>query len=536
MGSKLKLKIAVAVIDRIVPCWQAALISAARNVAGVEVTVIRLRPDPELRQPVAPSVMNLDSADYRVTRRLTSVADPLKKVFIESPIQTANFRKDYFDLVIDLAGNIAAARGLIPRRAVWSPAFGKHFRLHDNYPCLEEVLAGDEVTTTALIERGMGGDSPQIMRAAYTAVDPHSIFVTRAQALWAAAQLVAAALRDVGLAADLPARPLPREVREKDRPALAVSGERAFQFAISGLRHAWRGLWWRDEWRVHFKTGSGADFRKADPAEFTVLPSPKGGFLADPFGVEHSGRTVIFAEEYPYSTRRGVISWVELKDGVPQASPQAALTKPHHLSYPFLIEDEGALYMIPESSAAGTVELYKCHAFPGDWRLEATLLKGLKAVDTTIARVQDKLWMFTAVKRPETRNFDELHLYSADQLTGPWTPHPRNPVRFDARDSRPAGALFKLGDAWIRPAQDGTVRYGRQVKFQRITKLSLTEYSEETLTILSPEMLPGIEGVHTWNQSANLALFDSVRGVFKFRPYLPVAFVRDRNKLRMNNN
>ena len=39
---------------------------------------------------------------------------------------------------------------------------------------------------------------------------------------------------------------------------------------------------------------------------------------------------------------------------------------------------------------------------------------------------------------------DELHLYSAPGILGPWKPHPRNPVKSDVRSARPAGRVYHV--------------------------------------------------------------------------------------------
>lgn len=513
MTSKSRLRIAIAVGDRRVPRWQAAAVSDACRIAGIEISVIRLAPDQEQRKPAAPSLRRLDRADYRITRRLTSVQDPLQESFIDLPIQTANFRKAHFDVVVDLCGNLRAARALMPRLAIWSMAFGKYLCPQDEYPCVEEVLAGDDVTSAFLLTRERPAYNAQILGEAHTAVDRHSIFVTRAQALWAAPQLITAALAQLAGGSLPAARPLPAR---KARPPLSVSGKTALDFALQALGHAWRSLIRRDEWQVHYRIGPDIGYKNPGLAGFTAIPRLKTGFLADPFVIEREGRTVIFGEEYPRATRRGVISCVELRDGKPLGEPVRVLERPYHLSYPFLMTEGAELFMIPETSANNTVELYRCLRFPGEWRLEAILLKGIKAADTTVARIDGRFWMFTAVKRPETRNFDELHLYSADELTGPWLPHAANPVRFDVRDSRPAGALFQDGESWIRPAQDGSLRYGRRIAFQRITALTAAAYTEEPAGLLDPGGVADFEGVHSWNRSENIGVIDSVRQVCKF--------------------
>ena len=60
------------------------------------------------------------------------------------------------------------------------------------------------------------------------------------------------------------------------------------------------------------------------------------------------------------------------------------LERDHHLSYPFVFEHEGVVYMLPERGEAGRVELHRAVAFPDEWRLDRVLLDGLTAVDATL--------------------------------------------------------------------------------------------------------------------------------------------------------
>jgi hypothetical protein len=326
---------------------------------------------------------------------------------------------------------------------------------------------------------------------------------------------VTAALRQLVNGSLAAARPLPKM---QARPPLSLGGGQAFWYFMSALCHAWRSLFWRDEWQVQYRPGPDSGYKNNDLAGFTCLPRLQGSFLADPFVIERAGRRFIFCEEYLFNEKRGIISCLEIKEGEPQGPPIRVLEKPYHLSYPFLIAEGDALYMIPESSAHNTVDLYRCTRFPDMWRLEATLLEGIKAVDATVALIGGKYWMFTAVKRAETRNFDELHLYTSPGLRGPWLPHPGNPLRFDVRAARPAGALFQDGDSWIRPAQDGTLRYGRRLSFERITALTESAYSEEHAGFVEAH---DFEGVHTWNRAASLGVIDSVRSFSKFARLWP---------------
>ncbi len=64
--------------------------------------------------------------------------------------------------------------------------------------------------------------------------------------------------------------------------------------------------------------------------------------------------------------------------------PRTVLERDHHLSYPFVFEHEGAIYMLPETGEAGRIELHRAVEFPDHWELDRVLLDGLTALDATL--------------------------------------------------------------------------------------------------------------------------------------------------------
>src|SRR5690606_16517856 len=99
-----------------------------------------------------------------------------------------------------------------------------------------------------------------------------------------------------------------------------------------------------------------------------------------------------------HKTGKGIISFVEFgQDGRPgDAVP--VLEEPWHLSYPFLIEQEGEVYMIPEASLSGEIALYRATDFPRGWLKEATLVSGVEAADATVIRHGGRFWMFAVAR------------------------------------------------------------------------------------------------------------------------------------------
>ncbi|MBP2664588.1 MAG: glycosyl transferase group 1 family protein, partial [Firmicutes bacterium] len=176
---------------------------------------------------------------------------------------------------------------------------------------------------------------------------------------------------------------------------------------------------------------------------FQIIRPPAGRFFADPFIIENEGKNYIFFEDYRLRTRKGVISCIEIDEQGNCSEPQTILEKEYHLAYPFLLKTEQGIFMIPDTSANNTIELYEAVKFPYQWALKRVMMNGFKASDSTIYLHNEKLWLFTNIMNPhEPAGKGELCVFYADSLFGEWQPHRRNPVNQDPRTARPAGNIF----------------------------------------------------------------------------------------------
>ncbi|MBD0319201.1 MAG: hypothetical protein ICV87_02640 [Gemmatimonadetes bacterium] len=238
----------------------------------------------------------------------------------------------------------------------------------------------------------------------------------------------------------------------------------------------------------------------------TVIP-PRDRLWADPFPIVVDGRAYIFFEELIHGGR-GHISAIEVTADGPAGPAFRVLERPYHLSYPFLFRWNGSLYMLPESSANRTVELYRCVSFPGEWVLEKVLLEDIHAVDATLAEIDGRWWMFANVATGGMSDFDNLHLFYADTPLGPWTPHAQNPVQSDVRRARPAGAIQRRDGRLIRPGQDSSVRYGYAISLNEIVELTPERYHEVERGKILPEWRAGLQGTHCINHADGLTVID----------------------------
>lgn len=216
----------------------------------------------------------------------------------------------------------------------------------------------------------------------------------------------------------------------------------------------------------------------------------RADFVADPFLLCRDGRWHLFFEILDQDTGRGVIGLAESDDGRRFTYRQVVLREPFHLSYPFVFEHEGEVYMTPEALDAGGVRLYRATRFPTAWEPVATLVAG-RLADPTVFRHAGRWWLF-ACGAPSRH--DDLRLYTAEALEGPWREHPASPlIAGDRRSARPAGRPVFHGGAWLRFAQDCDPVYGSRVRAFRVTGLTPDRYAE-TLCLPDPVLAPGGEG------------------------------------------
>ena len=80
--------------------------------------------------------------------------------------------------------------------------------------------------------------------------------------------------------------------------------------------------------------------------------------VADPFLFVHKGILFLFYERKKLSSP-GEIMMTCTKDLESWSKPIVVLKENFHLSYPFVFQDNGRIYMVPESGEDGSIRLYE---------------------------------------------------------------------------------------------------------------------------------------------------------------------------------
>jgi hypothetical protein len=209
-----------------------------------------------------------------------------------------------------------------------------------------------------------------------------------------------------------------------------------------------------------------------------VTDNEQTSFVADPFMVKEDSTWHMFFEVMDAKSYKGKIALASSADALTWTYQGIVLCEPYHLSYPYVFKWKNDYFMIPESSAANAVRLYRADRFPKQWSFVSVLLTG-KYVDGSVFRYGDRWWLFAANPSETTT----LRLFYSDELAGPWVEHLKSPViKGNAHIARPGGRVLVFDDRVVRYAQDGAPNYGAQLRAFEIVELTTETYEEREVT------------------------------------------------------
>lgn len=371
-----------------------------------------------------------------------------------------------------------------------------------------EVLHSQPVTTSVLEMVGADGERSTLEQTWTTtyALSP-SVNINYVQ--WSAALLLERALKRISETSWQAYQVRDRRTEEIADPASPDLIRQISLILKYGLRivSTWlheRVFW--DQWHLKFRL---SDEHSWDLGEYETILPPLDEFWADPHVLERNGKYYAFVEVYTKKRRLGHQGVIEIDPNGHWTPPREVLVKDYHVSYPFLVEEGGKLYMIPETKKNNAIELYECVEFPHRWEFCMTLMEGVKAVDTTLIFEGGSWWMFVVLSLGNERTYENLLVFSSPTLlTKNWVPHPLNPVVSDARRARPAGALYKEHGKWYRPAQDCSYKYGYGLRIFEIVELTRSGYVEREVRRIEPDWSKRATGIHTLARSGRLSVVD----------------------------
>jgi len=194
--------------------------------------------------------------------------------------------------------------------------------------------------------------------------------------------------------------------------------------------------------------------------------------VADPFLFVAHDRIYLFYEVKTDHSHGEIWAQSMAPDGA-WVDHGCVLKEDFHLSYPQVFCYDGRIFMIPEAAQSGQVILYEAHDFPNGWKRHSILVDEPLRDPTIVFDGDNEVFLIASSGSYDLKLFHSSDLFSGFQFAGIF-------IENDPSVARCGGGFIRIGEDLIRPAQDCSIAYGKQIDLRLVKQMSRTSYVEET--------------------------------------------------------
>ena len=263
-------------------------------------------------------------------------------------------------------------------------------------------------------------------------------------------------------------------------------------------------------WDIAYRKSSNTLLEEKAFSNFKCLRANKRYWYADPMLIEKDDKIFLFVEVFDNKTGLGCIGYSVLQNDV-FTTPKIIIRESFHMSYPYVFEINGQIYMMPETSGDRCIQLYKSVDFPEKWEKCRVIANINNAVDSVL--LYDK-YIVTSLLIDNFNKTTKLAII--DFKTGLTL----NDDFEESQQTRGAGRIFNINGHLIRPAQDcsGGI-YGKGLVFYEIIDDGANYIENEYFRFLPSNILgQKVAGVHTYATLNGYEVIDCNRK--KFNPFI----------------
>lgn len=207
--------------------------------------------------------------------------------------------------------------------------------------------------------------------------------------------------------------------------------------------------------------------------------------VADPFLFVHNDTLFLFYEQKKLR-HNGTIMMTRTDDLEHWSDPVEVLRETFHLSYPWVFEKNGHIYMMPETCGDKSVRLYEAiNTELTEFRFVKKLIEQdendelqCSFSDSSIVELDGIYYLFTTVI---SKDINHLCLFYANEFMGEYHEHPKSPICVGNKYGRNAGSLIEYNGELFRLAQDCESLYGDNIHILKVNELSLSDYRENVV-------------------------------------------------------
>lgn len=259
-------------------------------------------------------------------------------------------------------------------------------------------------------------------------------------------------------------------------------------------------------WDIAYRKTSNTLLEEKAFTNFKCLRANKKYWYADPMLIEKDGIIYLFVEVFDNKTGLGCIGYSILQNGV-FTSPKIIIRESFHMSYPYVFETNGHIYMMPETSGDMCIQLYKAVDFPEKWEKCRVISNINNAVDSVLL---DDKYIVTSLLIDNYNKSTRIAVidFNTGQIL--------NESFEESQQTRGAGKIFSENGRLLRPAQDcsGGI-YGKGLVFYEITDSGVSYSEKEYYRFLSSCVSDRkVIGVHTYATLNEIEVIDCKRKRF----------------------
>jgi hypothetical protein len=447
-----------------------------------------------------------------------------------------NFIQDqHLDFILRFGFNIMRGKVLhTAKYGIWSYHHGDEQKYRGGPPCFWEIFLNDPVTGSVLQKLNEKLDAGVILRKAWFGTIMHSYTENLDRVYRGSVPWVLQVCNDIQNGnADYFDKPGSTTRAKLYRaPGNTQMLRFSFKLILNRFKYHIKEIFLSEKWNsgiIEASVNKVAFNWEAYHGKIRWLPEPiRSTYVADPFIYNIGDEYRLLFEKYDYRRLQGHIEQLPLND-IQQKSATAVLKDGSHFSFPYAFEHDMEIYCVPENAASGKTSLYRLDCSEKKLEFVATILDR-PLIDPTIFRWENLWWMLGTL--PDYPS-ESLHIWYSQELTGPFFPHPNNPVKIDVRSSRPAGKPFISGGILYRPAQNCSKTYGGNIVINQVITLTTKEFMEQPVVELYPHKhWKYSKGMHTISGADEFTVIDAKRLEF-----IPMATINKlKRKFRIKTN
>lgn len=264
----------------------------------------------------------------------------------------------------------------------------------------------------------------------------------------------------------------------------------------------------------------------SDLLSFDRMPYSNTYWYADPILVSHNGESFLFLESYDMRTQLGSIAYAKFDASGKLSEPKIVIREDYHMSFPMVFSWNGCLYMIPETCANRSLNLYRCEGDIEKWSLIKSFPVEEELVDTVVtACYEDYVELLTSAQHKTHKRKNKWQKFRIVREGADF--RLEADTVFNAREEygfadRTAGSLIVEQDKKILPTQESTeTDYGVNLYLNDYSAGDLIHLPMLKKVTVDNILLPDVPqkqqiGVHSYGLSEKLEVVDM--RYFRFSP------------------